>query len=139
LDERFGELAPWPEVKEVLQQLSGAGVRLGIVTNCSERLGRIAAARTGVDWDVMVTAERAGFYKPDARTYRLAMQELGAGMEDCLFVAGSAYDLSVTKNVGLPVYWHDRIGMAVPDGMPAPLVRESSLRPLVPMVIADSL
>lgn len=30
--------------------------RLGVVTNCSQRLGRIAAKRVGVEFDVVVTA-----------------------------------------------------------------------------------
>jgi hypothetical protein len=31
--------------------------------------------------------------------------------EECLFVAGSAYDLFGAAGVGMPVYWHDRAGM----------------------------
>ena len=41
-----------------------------------ERLGRAAAERIGVRFDVVVTAERAGFYKPDPAPYRLALSEL---------------------------------------------------------------
>src|SRR5271166_6885337 len=36
---RYGELKPWPEVREVLGALRGDGARLGVVTNCSEELG----------------------------------------------------------------------------------------------------
>jgi FMN phosphatase YigB (HAD superfamily) len=97
-------------------------------------LGRIAAARTGVDFDVVVTAERAGFYKPSAHPYRLALRELGATAGESLFVAGSAYDLFGAGAVGLPVYWHDRIGMALPPAAPPPLCREGSLLPLLPLV-----
>jgi HAD superfamily hydrolase (TIGR01493 family) len=69
---------------------------LGVVTNCSERLGRIAVDRLGVDIAVVVTAERAGFYKPHPRPYRLALEELKLDPKRCLFVAGSRYDLSGT-------------------------------------------
>src|SRR5207249_1185192 len=108
---RYGELMPWPELSEVLGPLQGA-VPFAIVTNCSEALGRIAAARTGIAFDVVVTAERAGFYKPHPAPYRLALAELGVAPPECLFVAGSAYDLAGAAAVGLPVFWHDRIGMA---------------------------
>ena len=134
LADRYGELAPWPEAPRVLGALHGV-VRLAIVTNCSEALGRIAAARTGVGFDVVVTAERAGFYKPQAPPYRLALKELGVAPEDALFVAGSSYDLSGAAAVGLPVYWHDRIGMEIPSGAPPPLRREASLRPLLPLLL----
>src|ERR1035437_9984658 len=54
---------------------------------------RIAADCLGVDLGVIVTAERAGFYKPDPRPYRLALEELKVDPEYCLFVAGSSYDV----------------------------------------------
>jgi 2-haloalkanoic acid dehalogenase type II len=132
---RYSELQPWPGTLETLGSLTAAGVPLGIVTNCSERLGRIAADRLEVDFAVIVTAERAGFYKPDPRPYRLALEELEVDPERCLFVAGSAYDLVGTAKVGLPTYWHDRIGMTAPEGVPAPLLHETSLKPLLPLVL----
>ena len=131
----YSELQPWPGAQETLGAIAAAGVPLGVVTNCSERLGRIAAERLGVDLAVMVTAERAGFYKPDPRPYRLGLEELKVDPEHCLFVAGSAYDLVGTAKVGLATYWHDRIGMTAPEGVPTPLAHESSLRPLLPLVL----
>jgi 2-haloacid dehalogenase len=59
LAERCGELAPWPEVAEVLGALRGR-VPLAVVTNCSEALGRLAVSRAGIAFDAFVTAERAG-------------------------------------------------------------------------------
>jgi 2-haloalkanoic acid dehalogenase type II len=130
----YGEIEPWPEVKEVLAALRES-CRLAVVTNCSEALGRIAAARVGIAFDAVVTAERAGHYKPHARPYRLALDELGVAAAEALFVAGSAYDLFGANAVGLPVFWHDRIGMPAPDDAPAPLAHYDNLRPLVPMVL----
>lgn len=130
-------MQPWPEVPEVLAGLRGV-YRLGVVTNCSEALGRAAAARTGVAFDTIVTAERAGFYKPHPQPYRLALEELGVAAEECLFVAGSAYDLFGAAGVGIPVYWHDRIGMPMPPGAPAPLARHDSLFSLQAMLLADA-
>lgn len=131
LDARYAELRPWNDVPEVLARLAAAGLRLGVVTNCSERLGRVAAERTGVRFDVLVTAERAGVYKPDPKAYRLALDELSVAPERCLFVAGSAYDLVGTAAVGLPTYWHDRVGMTPPERAPAPLAHHATLRPLL--------
>ena len=68
---RYSELEPWPEIREVLGALRRDGVALGVVTNCSEELGAKAACTGGV-FDVVVTAERAGYYKPHPRPYRMA-------------------------------------------------------------------
>ena len=134
LAERYGELRPWPGVAQTLQDLSAESIPLGIVTNCSERLGRIAADCVGVPFATVVTSERAGFYKPDPRPYRLGLSELSVDATRCLFVAGSAYDLIGTAAVGLPTYWHDRVGMPAPEGAPAPLAHESSLDRLPALV-----
>lgn len=130
LDAHYADLKPWPDVVPVLSRLSAAGLRLGVVTNCSRRLGLIAAAQTGIAFDRVVTAEDAGWYKPDPRPYRLALKELGVTPDRCLFVAGSAYDLVGTAKVGLPTFWHDRIGMKRPDNAPLPLAHERTLAEL---------
>ena len=131
---RYGEIEPWPEVPSVLAALKQQ-VALGVVTNCSESLAATALARTGVAFDVMVSAERAGFYKPDPRPYQLALAELGLPVERCLFVAGSPYDLFGTAKVGLPAYWHDRIGMAATPEAPKLVAHHDSLGPLVDAVL----
>ena len=131
---RYGEIKPWPEAGDVLDRLRRGGVTLGVVTNCSEALAATAVACLGVGFDVMVTAERAGFYKPDPRPYRLALEELGCIAEHSLFVAGSAYDLVGSGIVGLPTYWHNRIGMTLPPATPMPVAQHGSLNPLLDIV-----
>jgi 2-haloacid dehalogenase len=131
---RYGELAPWSEVNEVLGMLEQR-VRLAVVTNCSERLGRIAAARIGVAFGVVVTAERAGYYKPHPRPYGLALEALGEAPETVLFVAGSPYDLVGAAAIGMPVFWHNRLRMTAPPGAPAPLAQHDNLYPLLRLVM----
>ncbi len=133
---RYSDIEPWPEAGGVLVELHDAGIALGVVTNCSETLGRLAASRVPVPFRAVVTAERAGRYKPDPLPYQLALDELGIGAKRCLFVAGSAYDLFGTARVGMPTWWHDRIGMTPPPGAPAPLAHHRKLTPLVAHVLA---
>lgn len=124
LEAHWVELPVWDGARELLQALR-PHCRLGVVTNCSERLGRQAASLLGVDWDVVVTSEEAGFYKPDPRPYALALTRLQVQPEDAAFIAGSGYDLFGTSKVGLRTYWHNRVGLSLPDGAPAP-ERESA-------------
>lgn len=132
---RYAELRPWSGVAAALSPLVAAGVPLGVATNCSEALGRIAVSCVGVPFAVVVTAERAGFYKPDPRLYRQALTELGVRPERCLFVAGSAYDLIGASRVGLAIWWHDRIGMEEPPGVPEPLRHTRGLQGLAEFVL----
>jgi len=125
---RWGEIAPWPEVPDVLARL--AGRRLAIVTNCSQHLAEIAAAATGGRFEVIMSAERAGVYKIDPRAYRAALDALALSPERVLFVAGSAHDVPGAGHVGMPVYWSNRQGLAVPRGAPAPAVNANDLTQL---------
>ena len=134
---RYGEIKPWPEVGEVLGALK-QHVPLAVVTNCSKVLGARAVAATGIDFDVVVTAERAGFYKPDPRPYQLALDELRLPAGRCLFVAGSAFDLLGTAKVALPTFWHNRVGLTAPPDAPKPIAEHASLHPLIETVLGRS-
>lgn len=127
----YGGLAPWPGVTGTLRTLQDAGLRLGVVTNCSERLGQIAAGCVGVAFDAVVTAERVGVYKPEPAAYEAGIAALGVPKPEVLFVAGSAYDLVGTAQVGLDTFWHDRAGMIPPEGTPPPLARSETIEPLL--------
>ncbi|MDX2205643.1 MAG: HAD-IA family hydrolase [Hyphomicrobiaceae bacterium] len=129
LERRWGELEPWPEAPHVLTIL-GRHMPLAVATNCSERLGRAAAARTGADFAVIATAEAIGYYKPRREVYLAVLQALGTAPERTLFVAGSASDVPGARSVGMPVYWHNRIGLTPREGA-RPDALETSLVPLI--------
>jgi 2-haloacid dehalogenase len=126
---RLTRLEPWPEARGVLEQLHET-VKLGVVTNCSEEQGRLAAVRVGVPFDVVATAESAGAYKPRPEPYRLALEALGFDAERALFVAGSPDDIAGAQKVGMPVYWHNRRGLELGE-RPRPLAEHDSLEPLL--------
>jgi 2-haloacid dehalogenase len=111
---RWGELAPWPETHEVVAELARR-VPLGIATNCSVALGQIAADRSGGPYAAIATAESVGYYKPRPEPYRAVLAMLKTDPGRTLFVAGSAADVPGAKAVGMPVYWHNRMGLAPLD------------------------
>jgi 2-haloalkanoic acid dehalogenase type II len=129
---RWGECKPWPDVPDILPHLKG--YRLFIVTNCSERLGALAAARAGT-FDLVMTAERAGAYKPDPRPYRAALDALTLHRKRVLFVAGSAHDVGGASRAGMDVYWANR-GRVPPPTDGKALREEEDLRGLIDMLEA---
>lgn len=130
LEARWLELPPWSGAQATLDALAGR-TKLAVVTNCSIRLGRQAANRLQVSWDCVVTAEEAGCYKPDPRPYRRALATLGVTPEEAAFVAGSGYDLFGTSAVGLRTYWHNRVGLARPEGAPPAALERPTLDDLL--------
>lgn len=131
LEAQWDTLPVWSGARELLLALK-PHCRLAVVTNCSSRLGHRAAARLGIDWDVVVTSEEAGFYKPDPRPYRMALDRLGVKAEDAAFVAGSGYDMFGTSAVGLRTFWHNRVGLGLPQGAPSPELQAATLEPALP-------
>jgi 2-haloalkanoic acid dehalogenase type II len=132
LERRFDELPAWPETHAIVAELARR-VPLGIVTNCSERLGRIAAARAGGPFAAIVTAEGIGYYKPRPETYRAVLDALAVDPARALFVAGSAADVPGARHAGMTVYWHNRIGLKPLDDT-VPDFTETSLQPLLDLV-----
>lgn len=108
---RWGEFEPWPDTPAVLAALPP--VRTFIVTNCSVDLGLRAARVAGV-FDLVMTAEEAGAYKPDPRAYTAALDALALVPQRVLFVAGSAHDVGGASRLGMDVYWANRGGVAPP-------------------------
>ncbi|SAK92203.1 haloacid dehalogenase [Caballeronia calidae] len=129
LRRNWRDLKPWSGAQAALERLR-PHCRLAVVTNCSVALGREAASLVPVQWDVVVTAEEAGCYKPNARPYLLALEKLGVAAKDAAFVAGSSYDMLGTAPIGLRTYWHNRIGLAPVEGSAAPDIESPTLEAL---------
>jgi 2-haloacid dehalogenase len=95
---RWPKIEPWPD--------SAALARLALpyafVTNCSQTLARIAADRSRLAPRFVLSAEEAGWYKPDHRIYEEACRRLPSPPASTLFVAGSAYDADGARAAGLP-------------------------------------
>jgi len=128
LTQAYGQLRPWPEAPCVLTAIAAA-MPIGTVTNCSDELGRQAAELVGVPFEVTVTAQSAGAYKPRPEPYRQALDALALPTERVLFVAGSPYDISGAGHLGMDVWWHNRVGMPARPG-PRPVAEHRSLGPL---------
>jgi len=122
LEERWDRLEPWPDVRLALERLA---LPLAVVTNCAAVLGRRAAARVGVTFDVVVTAEEAGAYKPDPAPYRLACERLGQAPAGVAYVAGSPFDARGALAQGFQVTWVNRLHDAEPPELAAARVTPS--------------
>lgn len=129
---RWNELAPWPEAPEVVRELARR-VPLGVATNCSQRLGIAATERCGTSFAAVATAEGVGYYKPRPEPYRAVLRALASDPARTLFVAGSAADVPGAKGVGMPVFWHNRMGLKPLDGA-VPDYVAGTLLPLLDLV-----
>lgn len=89
-----------------------------------------AANNFGVKFDVIVTAEQAGYYKPDSRAYLSAIRQIDEAPERILFVAGSPYDVRGAVAAGMSVYWHNRMGLVDPEANAKAIMSSDTLEDL---------
>jgi len=99
-----GSVVDWPafaDSAEALERLH-TRFRLGVVTNCDDDLFAGSAARLGIDFDWVVTAQQVGSYKPDPRNFHATFERLGVPRERILHVAQSLFhDHAPAKALGL--------------------------------------
>lgn len=131
LFDRWSDMQPWPDAAA----LSHLTLPYGFVTNCSTELARLAARRSGLTPRFTLSAEEAGWYKPDARIYREACRRLGSTPERTLFVAGSPYDVEGARASGL----HAWLVVRRPDHRPsaASITTATSLAEVVAAIDQD--
>lgn len=102
-------LVPRAGLLETLAALRERGLRVGLISNCSEEVADAwpDTSFAGLFDDAIFSAT-AGLAKPDPAIYRLAAAGLGVEPEECLFVGDGANDeLRGAQDVGMtPVLIH---------------------------------
>ncbi|HEY9015487.1 MAG TPA: HAD-IA family hydrolase [Gemmatimonadales bacterium] len=84
-----------PGVKESLQRLRSAGLRLGVVSNSDGRVEEaLRAAGLREYFDAVIDSTLVGVEKPDPRIFQAALESLGVAPEEALYV-GDLYEVDV--------------------------------------------
>jgi HAD superfamily hydrolase (TIGR01549 family) len=94
----------YPEAVQVLEELSGTGCRLGLVTSTTRRNVDYAFRKFGLGgyFQAVVAREDVPFLKPDPAGIRKALVALGASESatEFLLVGDSAHDVRAARNAG---------------------------------------
>ena len=122
LNQAWHRLDPWPDVIPGLIELRTA-VLIAPLSNGHVRLLTNMAKRAGLPWDLILSSELAGHYKPDAEVYRCAVDLLDCQPAEVMMVAAHETDLEASKLLGLrtayvhrPEEWgHEYVGKSMPE------------------------
>jgi 2-haloacid dehalogenase len=100
-------LPVFDDVEPMLAGLRRMGYRLAVLTNCDEALFERTTRSFRMPFDLVVTAERVGDYKPSLTHFR-SFAQLTAP-DEWIHVACSWYhDIAPAREMGLPRVWLDR-------------------------------
>ncbi len=99
---------PFPGLLEVLADLHGQGLRLGVITNggMAFQLNTIRALGIESYFTAVLTSEAEGIKKPDPGIFHRAVARLGVEADESLFVGDHpVVDVMGARNAGLKGIW----------------------------------
>lgn len=94
------KIRPWPDVVDGLVRLK-KNYKIATLSNADVSAVVNIAKHGNLPWDAIFAAEMAGTFKPDPRTYNMAMKYLGLQAHEVMMVACHKYDLHAAKQLGM--------------------------------------
>ncbi len=114
LNRVWHRLDPWPDAVAGLRRLR-AKLTITTLSNGNVALLVNMAKRAGLPWDLVLSSELIGHYKPDPEVYLKAAGLLGLAPGEVMMVAAHKYDLRAAAEAGLrtafvprPLEWPNR-------------------------------
>ena len=100
----------FPETLEVLKQLHGLGIKLGIVSNFDSRIYSVLdSLHIRHFFDAIVISSEAGCFKPDRCIFKAALEALNVPGSSVLMVGDSPRDdVEAAIEAGIPAVLMDR-------------------------------
>jgi 2-haloacid dehalogenase len=105
-------LEPFPEVPAVLQRLKSAGLRTAILSNGTPQMlaAIVSAAKLDTSFEVVLSVEEVGVFKPHPKVYQLACDRLQLEPAAIAFQSSNAWDAHAASAFGMRVVWCNRYG-----------------------------
>src|SRR3954469_18238873 len=111
LVEHWPQLPIFDDVGAALGALREAGWSLAILSNCDDDLLATTLERMPDPFDLTVTAEQVGSYKPDPGHWRAFAERTEGDRRRWVHAAQSWFhDIDTAAQLGLPSVWVDRLG-----------------------------
>lgn len=138
LAEGMRQLPPHPEVREGLERLREAGLRLAALTNSTAVVGEAQLTQAGLRefFEQVLSADAARRLKPTPEAYRLAAARLVVPVDRIRLVAAHAWDVAGARHVGCATAFVARSGQVLDPLAPRPEIVGSDLREVAARIVA---
>jgi len=108
----------FPHLTEMLDELRGMGVKLGIVSNGFDAFQRRNISGLGITdhFDAILVSESEGLRKPDPAIFMRALHRLNLSPEETMFVGDHPVnDVEASVRTGLLGVWKKNTVYAIPE------------------------
>ena len=127
LVDHWHELPIFDDVGPALTALRESGWSLAILSNCDDDLLATTLERMPVPFDLTVTAEQVGSYKPDPGHWRAFAKRTEGDRGRWVHAAQSWFhDIVTAAELGLPRVWVDRLDSGEDPARATVRIRELS-------------
>ncbi len=135
----FAGLKPFPDVAPALQQLRQAGYRTVAFSNSSQALiaNQVANSGLGDLFDMTVSVESTGTFKPDPAVYRYAAEQVDRPIDDLRLVACHDWDTHGALATGMAAAYINRSGTPYHPLYRQPTVSADNMGAVAELVIAE--
>ena len=118
----FSALPVHPDVADGVRALRAAGHRLVTLSNGSASVAEQLLARAGLrdQFEVLLTVEDAGAWKPARVAYEHAARQCRVAADELMLVAVHPWDIDGAARAGLSTAWIDRTGVPYPSVFTSP-------------------
>ena len=103
-------LSPYPEVKEVLENLKKRQFKLAVLSNGTPALLNELVKSNDLDnlFDDLFSIEEVKIYKPDAKVYDMPINKYKIKPSEIVFLSANTWDVSGGGNYGYNAVWVNR-------------------------------
>jgi len=128
----FAALQVHPDVPDGVRALKSQGLRLVTLTNGSTDMTERLLADAGIhdQFDLLLSVEQAGVWKPAPAAYEHAAHTYGVATEAMMLVAVHPWDIDGAARAGTSTAWLNREGTLYPNYFRDPDLTADSLTTL---------
>ncbi len=106
----YKELSPYPEVKNVLENLKKKSLKLAILSNGTPELLNHLVKSSELEnlFDNIFSVEEVKIYKPDPKVYDMPVNKYKVSRHEIMFLSANTWDVSGAGNYGYNSIWVNR-------------------------------
>ena len=106
----YKELSPYPEVKNVLENLKKKSFKLAILSNGTPELLNHLVKSNDLEnlFDDIFSVEEVKIYKPDPKVYDIPVNKYKVSKGEITFLSANTWDVSGAGNYGYNSIWVNR-------------------------------
>jgi len=106
----YKTLTPYPEIKEVLQNLKNKNLRLAILSNGTPALLQelVSSNKMNNLFDDLFSVEEVEVYKPDPKVYEIPVKKYNVKPSEITFLSANTWDVAGAGNYGYNSVWVNR-------------------------------